>query len=302
MSYYKCPLCGYKFSTEEMKKSACTKCPLNKKCNIICCPNCNYQFVTESKTVSFLKNTFGKRLKKEKMMNKGPKRARYGQAGQTWKEIVDENIVDELLELIWTLRERGEVFLSELVKLTEVENPEQRLDQMRKEGLIELAKDKILLNKKGDQRAREITRRHRLAERLLSEIFLIEEKDMESSACEFEHILSPGVTESICTFLGHPPVCPHGKPIPPGECCAKFRTEIKPLVVPLTNLEIGKRAKIAFIAPRYHARLDRLSSLGVLPGNIIKLHQRKPSFVVEVDETTIALEHDIAQEIFVREI
>ncbi len=115
------------------------------------------------------------------------------------RETADENRIDELLELIWLLRESGEVRLSELLKFTEVENPEWLIDLMKKEGLIELDKGEILLKKKGEQRAAEITRRHRLAERLLSEIFLIEEKDMESSACQFEHILSPGVTESHST-------------------------------------------------------------------------------------------------------
>lgn len=232
-------------------------------------------------------------------MNRGKKRARHGRA---WEGIADENKVDELLELIWTLREQGDAHLSRLLELTEVENPEQLFESMRQEDLVELVDGEIILKKKGEDKAREITRRHRLAERLLSEIFLIGERDMESSACEFEHILSPGVTESICTFLGHPPICPHGKPIPPGECCTKFRTEIKPLVVPLTNANLGKRAKIAFISPRYPARLDKLSSLGILPGNTIRLRQSKPSFVVEVDETTVALEREIAEEIFVREI
>ena len=41
-------------------------------------------------------------------------------------------------------------------------------------------------------------------------------QELEATACEFEHVLSPAVEESVCTFLGHPPVCPHGKPIPPG--------------------------------------------------------------------------------------
>jgi len=218
------------------------------------------------------------------------------------EKTVGENRIDELLELIWILREEGEPKLDELLKLQEIEHPQRAVKEMIREGLIELTDNKILLKKTGEERAKEITRRHRLAERLLSEIFLIEEKDMESSACQFEHILSPDVTERICTFLGHPPTCPHGKPIPPGECCAKFRTEVKPLVVPLVNLEVGKSAKITFISPRYAARLDKLGSLGVLPGNTIKLCQTRPSCVVEIDETTVALEKEIAEEIFVKEL
>ncbi len=58
----------------------------------------------------------------------------------------------------------------------------------------------------------------------------------EAEACKFEHILSPEVTDSVCTLLGHPPNSPDGKPIPRGECCSMFRQEMKPLVAPLADL------------------------------------------------------------------
>ncbi len=47
------------------------------------------------------------------------------------------------------------------------------------------------------------------------------EQEIEQQACKFEHILSPEATDKICTFLGHPAACPHGDPIPPGECCVR---------------------------------------------------------------------------------
>ncbi|MGH9786072.1 MAG: metal-dependent transcriptional regulator [Terriglobia bacterium] len=72
----------------------------------------------------------------------------------------------------------------------------------------------------GRARAASIIRRHRLAERLFAETFhMTDEQQLESNACTFEHILSPEVTERICAFLNHPRQCPHGSPIPPGECC-----------------------------------------------------------------------------------
>ena len=46
-----------------------------------------------------------------------------------------------------------------------------------------------------------------------------DEGSIEKNACTFEHILSPEVTDRICTFLGHPRTCPHGSPIPEGDCC-----------------------------------------------------------------------------------
>lgn len=64
MKSYRCPLCGFKFSANEMQKGACAKCPLNRNCHLTCCPHCNYQFVTESKTVNLIKNRFSKIVKK----------------------------------------------------------------------------------------------------------------------------------------------------------------------------------------------------------------------------------------------
>lgn len=229
-------------------------------------------------------------------MKRKPQRRRFG------GEKVKEKSIDELLELIWTLRERGEVKLEEVLKQTEEDGAENALRQMEEANLIEVKDSSVLLREAGDKRAREITRRHRLAERLLLDVFELEEKEVESAACEFEHILSPEVTESICTLLGHPPTCPHGKPIPSGNCCTRLRKELKPLVRPLEELDLGERGRIVFIAPKYHTRLDRLVSLGIVPGHIIKLHQRQPSFVVEIDETTVALDPEIANEIFVKKV
>ena len=107
--------------------------------------------------------------------------------------------------------------------------------------------------------------RHRLAERLLPEIFELEESHMESSACQFEHILSPKVSDSVCTFLGHPPICPHGKPIPRGPCCARFKKEMESLVRPLADLKPGEEGRVVFITPKSRGCLERLSALGLNP-------------------------------------
>jgi putative ABC transport system ATP-binding protein len=74
----------------------------------------------------------------------------------------------------------------------------------------------------GHERAKSVIRRHRLAERLFTDtLALRDDREIELNACTFEHILSPEVTERICTFLGHPTRCPHGSPIPPGPCCGR---------------------------------------------------------------------------------
>ncbi len=173
---------------------------------------------------------------------------------------------------------------------------------MIRDGLFEVEGSRMVLKEKGEEKARELIRRHRLTERLLLEIFEISEDEVEEEACKFEHILSPSVTESVCTFLGHPPTCIHGKPIPRGECCTKFKKELKPLVLPLEDLGLGDQGRIVFIAPKSHQRLDRLSTMGMIPGSIVRMHQKNPSYVIEIGETTLALDRDIVKDIYVKKV
>ncbi len=227
----------------------------------------------------------------------GPHRRRWGN-----RVAIDEDRVDELLELIWTLRERGVSDLDQLLAETKDVEARSILRMMIKDGLFEMDGKRMILKERGEEKAREIIRRHRLTERLLSEIFEMSEEEVEEEACKLEHLLSPGVTESVCTFLGHPPTCIHGKPIPRGDCCTRFKKEMKPLVIPLEELGLGEKGRIVFIAPKSHQRLDRLSALGIVPGSILRMHQKNPSFVVEIGETTLALDVEVVRDIYVKRV
>ncbi|MEW6002478.1 MAG: metal-dependent transcriptional regulator [Nitrospirota bacterium] len=209
-------------------------------------------------------------------------------AGGTEKSLFE----DEVLETIWELSESGEVNLSDLTK--EVDNEKRVLD-MQKDGLIIIREEKVYFTEEGRYRARDITRRHLLAERLFADVLSL--KDYEEDACLFEHAISPEVEEAICTFLGHPPTCPHGRAIPRGKCCRLYAKEVKPLVRPLTDIEVGTTARVVFIAT---PAMERLTSMGLMPGEIIKLLQKKPSYVLSVEETTIAIDEEIAKGIYLK--
>jgi len=215
---------------------------------------------------------------------------------------IEGDRIDELLELIWTLREKGVSDLDQLLENTRDGEAKSILRMMIRDGLFEVEGSRMVLKEKGEEKARELIRRHRLTERLLLEIFEMSEDEVEEEACKLEHILSPNVTESVCTFLGHPPTCIHGKPIPRGECCTKFKKEMKPLVLPLEELGLGDQGRIVFIAPKSHQRLDRLSTLGIVPGSIVRMHQKNPSYVIEIGETTLALDREIVKDIYVKKV
>jgi len=207
---------------------------------------------------------------------------------------------DELLEIIWTLREEGNLTSDQIVQSCTLKDCENILKDLSKSGWIDIKGQAVELLPKGEKRATELVRRHRLSLRLFYDLFLLD--GAEAEACKFEHILSPEVTDSVCTLLGHPPNSPDGKPIPRGACCTMFRQEMKPLVAPLADLMPGEQAKIVFITPGSHSRLDRLSAMGVVPGSVVKLHQKRPSYVLQLGETMIAVDRDITKEIFVKKI
>ena len=140
----------------------------------------------------------------------------------------DEEIrFDHLLEQIWVCGEEGKPAQVEGLRATGAsgkasvpEEPASRvLSRMADRHLVALRDGEAQLTPAGSQRARDVVRRHRLAERLFKDTFAVDETEAHTQACRFEHIISPELDARICTFLGHPKTCPHGNPIPPGVCC-----------------------------------------------------------------------------------
>ena len=154
----------------------------------------------------------------------------------------DDIRVDHLLEQIWIFGEEGKPAQAELLRVegpagqlpivgTDV-TPSRLLARMADSRLVELNGKKngdldaqhageVRLTEFGARRARDVVRRHRLAERLFTDTFAIEDAEAHQQACRFEHIITPELDQRICSFLGHPKTCPHGNPIPPGPCCEK---------------------------------------------------------------------------------
>ncbi len=124
-------------------------------------------------------------------------------------------------------------------------------------------------------------------------------EESEADACEFEHLLARGVTDAICTLLGHPRFCPHQHAIPAGDCCHQREDRVNPLVTSVDQLKIGEAARLAYLSAAQFSRIQKLAALGLTPGVTLKLQQKFPCLVVQCEETQIALEQEIARDIYV---
>jgi DtxR family Mn-dependent transcriptional regulator len=209
---------------------------------------------------------------------------------------------DEILELAWMQRERNEKVTIQSLSKESGQKLDPVLREMERAGLVAITEGSVAFTGRGEQQAVVLIRCHRLAERLLADVLSVKGEVLEAQACEFEHILSPEVTESICTLLGHPTTCPHGMHIPPGGCCKRDRSELGPIVMSLDKLRPGARGRVMYVETKKHDRLDKLASFGLLPGAIVTMHQRQPSLVVRIGETQLAMDELIARSVQVQKM
>jgi len=207
---------------------------------------------------------------------------------------------DEILEFIWTGKEACSVKKEDLLNIETTEVTSDTIERLFQDDYIFEVDGEINLTEKGATIARRLVRAHRLAERLFTDILEIGKESMELSACSLEHCLSQEAMDTICTLLAHPKECPHGRQIPRGECCRRAEKKIEPVVVPLNTLKAGQTGRILYVSTKHHARLDRLTDLGVSPGEEVKVHQTFPAFVIKVRETDIAVDTDVLKDVYVR--
>ena len=142
---------------------------------------------------------------------------------------------DEALELLWVLNEEGHDDLNRFRLSSEDDEVDAVIGALKEERLVIISGDTIHFTDEGRAKAKALIRRLRLAERLFSDVFEMREETIIADACKMEHILSKELTDSVCTFLGHPQTCPHGKRIPRGECCKKYKVEVEPVVTRLSE-------------------------------------------------------------------
>ena len=216
------------------------------------------------------------------------------------QDLADQDL-EEVAEELVNLAEDGRDRLDDLRRETSVTELDRALRELAARGCIRLEGGRVRLTPEGRALGERQVRRHRLAELLFTAVLEVRDDwAVNRTACVIEHVLDANMTDSVCAFLGHPKRCPHGKPIPEGPCCAEFSRPLAPLVQPLERLAVGGEGRIVYIVPREPGMLVKLSSLGIVPGAVFHLQQVRPAVVLRVGETTLAVEPEIAGEIYVK--
>jgi DtxR family Mn-dependent transcriptional regulator len=165
-------------------------------------------------------------------------------------------------------------------------------------GYTELLDDRtIRLTGKGRQLATTVVRRHRLAERLLTDVIGLEWEKVHREAARWEHAISADVEEKLVELLGDPVTCPHGNPIPGSRRKAKVTPTVQ-----LASAEPG-RVTITRISEKLELNDDGLSLVArarLIPGataTVIERNDRGVTVKTSAGEHTVP--SDVAEQMYV---
>jgi len=156
----------------------------------------------------------------------------------------------------------------------------------------------VKLTEKGRKLALKIIRRHRLAERLLTDILHLDWSKVHEEACKLEHNFSENIVKPLEKALGNPKTCPHGNPIPSEQGEMKeAKSEL------LTSLNLGESGIITKITEENQDLLQYLATLGLVPSASVEIKEKAPfngPIIVKTMGASYALGRNIASVIWVK--
>jgi DtxR family Mn-dependent transcriptional regulator len=154
----------------------------------------------------------------------------------------------------------------------------------------------ISLSSAGEKLASELVRRHRLTERLLTDVLGVPLEEVHDEACRLEHAVSPALQGRIADALGAPEACPHGHPL---DANAEDETLSLAEAPPNRSLVIVRLDNEASEVVHY------LTQRKLLPGARLKVKLREPlggSMVLDIKGGAQVLEAQMAANIRVRPV
>jgi len=209
---------------------------------------------------------------------------------------------EEYLETIYRLEQKegaartGEIASDLGVALGTVTNT---IEHMEDEGLVSHVPYRgVRLTGRGMKGALSVIRRHRLSERLLTDMIGVNWADVHAPACRLEHGLSDEIIKPLEKALKHPKTCPHGSPIP-----TKYGEIIEEKSEPLVALDEREGATVVKITEERADLLRYLETMGLVPGASINVIDKAPfdgPITIKVGEARRALSRSMASVIMVK--
>ncbi|WP_028659310.1 metal-dependent transcriptional regulator [Nocardioides insulae] len=186
----------------------------------------------------------------------------------------------------------------------------QTVARMERDGLLTVEGDRHLeLTDEGMRLATQVMRKHRLAERLLTDVIGLDWELVHEEACRWEHVMSETVERRLIKLLDHPTESPYGNPIPGldelGEDAVgeSFMTG----VVPLSTVASGEKStvlirRISEEMQKDEQLMSALRRVGATPDKTVTVLTTEEGILVASGGESAELIHDAAEHIFVRRL
>jgi len=209
---------------------------------------------------------------------------------------------EEYLEAIYRLEQKdGFARTMELARTLKVVpgSVTNTIENLKRKGLVIHKPYKgVKLTENGRKIAASVLRRHRLAERLLTDILHLDWSEVHDQACKLEHALSPEILKPLEKALGHPKRCPHGNPIPT-NCGGIFEEE----TMALSELGAKMSGVIVKITEERTETLQQLTRLNLKPRKRVEVENKivsSGSLTICVEGESCTIDHDLASIIHVK--
>jgi DtxR family Mn-dependent transcriptional regulator len=211
--------------------------------------------------------------------------------------------VEEYLETILELEESGiRPMRARIVERLGVSAPavSETVRRLEREGYLTLDEGRaIRLTLKGRTYATSIMRRHRLAERLLTDVMKIPWSQVHEEAGRLEHAISPRLEAHLVALLGDPGTCPHGNQIPGSVNAVDVASQ-----VPLGTATPGSTIVVRRIDEELEAQFDRMQELetsNVMPGRMLRVLENEVPGQQRFDSDgeVIALDRVVTAKVYV---
>jgi DtxR family Mn-dependent transcriptional regulator len=190
---------------------------------------------------------------------------------------------EEYCETIFELAEDDvDVIQARIAERLEVSRPavSEMIRRMEHEGLVKIRGGQITLTREGDALATRVVRRHRLAERFLTDILGLSWAEAHTEAGKWEHVISTNVEAAMVRVLGDPTTCPHGNPIPGSDYSAPIQA------LPLNEVGVGQGFTVRRIPEELEftpGLLEYLEESALQPGHSGMVTAASPDGTITVE-------------------